>query len=155
LFIRNFPDRLRLRLNQVVPWLVSGLSPYWYMSTKDGMLLVADTPGAPLKAVAYRAGECDAGDRDVSLAHGYLARLHRVAPSASIVMVLVPFERGCPERASRIAQAVGVPFIEISPAGLSSFDESHLDRSSARLFTAKLLERLQALDAFKALAPRS
>jgi hypothetical protein len=155
LFIRTFPDRLRLRLNQVVPWLVSGLSSNLYMSTKDGTLLSADKPGAPQKPVAYRTGECNAGNRDLPLAHRYLERLHQVAPSASIVMTLVPSEWGCPERASRIARAVGVPFIEISPAGLTSFDGSHLDRSGARLFTARLLERLQALDAFKALAPRS
>ncbi|WP_156380854.1 hypothetical protein [Pseudolabrys sp. Root1462] len=60
------------------------------------------------------------------------------------VFILVPHSQYCPQQARELAQALHVPLILSDPDGYTSPDGGgHLDKRSAKIFTAAVLHRLQ------------
>lgn len=77
-------------------------------------------------------------DRALPIARSYLASLS-VAPEC-IIFTYVPHREHKRAEAAALAQALGVRFVSPVIDGLTTFDTSHLDRSSAERFTRAFFE---------------
>ena len=64
------------------------------------------------------------------------------ARGSTVMFAWIPAPRADPARARELAQQVGVPAIVPTLDHMSSFDGSHLDRDSARRYTAAMLDGL-------------
>ena len=96
--------------------------------------------------------ECAGGKDEDALARAYIQRLRAVARSSAIVLTLIPHKLECRKLVTGIADALGLPFIDIAPVDFTSFDGGgHLDGAGARRFTTKFLAQLENLEAFKKL----
>jgi hypothetical protein len=96
-----------------------------------------------------RGPECRENKRENSLADRYVRRLRAVAPDSSVILTLVPYAQGCNYTTNKIAETLGVPFIDIPPVGFTSYDGGgHLDGAGAHRFTAKFLNQLKTLEPF-------
>lgn len=99
--------------------------------------------------VNNRGPECRENKSVNFLADRFVRRLHAVAPDSSVILTLVPYAHGCNYTAGKIAESLGVPFINIPPVGFTSYDGGrHLDGAGARRFTTKFLNQLKTLDPF-------
>ena len=67
------------------------------------------------------------------------------ARGSIVIFAWIPAPRADPARARELAQQVGVPAIVPTLDRMSSFDGSHLDRDSARRYTAAMLDGLDGL----------
>jgi hypothetical protein len=93
--------------------------------------------------------KCRENDQEEKSADLYVRRLHAVAPSSSAVLTLIPYARACNYATGKIADSLGVPFVDIPPVGFTSFDGgNHLDGAGARRFTTEFLNQLKALEPF-------
>jgi hypothetical protein len=67
------------------------------------------------------------------------------ARGSTVIFAWIPAPRADPARARELAQQLGVPAIVPTLDRMSSFDGSHLDRDSARRYTAAMLDGLATL----------
>jgi hypothetical protein len=92
---------------------------------------------------ASGVGDGPARDRDrwgayIALAREFVARLP--VESGCVFLTIAPYEDTMIEEAKAIADALGLPLDSPRPAGLRTFDRSHLDPASAEIWSAAYLE---------------
>jgi hypothetical protein len=94
-----------------------------------------------------RDQNCQVSPEAVSVGHDMLSSL-----GGRAIFILVPHSSYCPQQARELAEALDVPLILVSPDGYTSADGGgHLDKRSAVIFTAKVLDQLGQTPVFKRL----
>jgi hypothetical protein len=112
-----------------------------HRSRTDGSWLVSSAREGPRETILPSdLAVPEPGRHEFSGARRFKAELD--ARGARLVLMLVPTPERMGGSPVRLAETLGVPFVDAGVAGLSSKDNSHLDAESAPHFTRALLEAL-------------
>lgn len=93
----------------------------------------ANPPHDKLRPIIYKSRGCvispDEFDEAQKIIDGFMRS------GAGVVLTTVPYQGFCPGKAKIIGDKLGVTHIEVSAESLFTFDNSHLDQTSAKRFT--------------------